>query len=270
VDNTRRSVLQEKLETFLRNSKGYNKNRTFKQLPSEDPAFYEARAIVLSAMGQHKQALSIYVFQIKDFEKAEQYCNDIYLLESQEGTGLVNGAPIAEKPALRRLTTEVSKDRPNIFATLLGLYLRPPQGEEKRWPQALELLGRHGSRLPASSTLDLMPDDLAVAELQDYFRGRIRHATSLLRQEKVMRSLEGVRKVNAERLLQLGTDEDVEMGRKAGRNRRARIDEDAHCKVCHRRFGASAVRVYPDGEVVHYGCVNKRAQDGGVAQRSWV
>ena len=269
VDDTRRSVLQEKLETFLRNSKRYNKNKTFKQLPSDDPPFYEARAIVLSAMGQHKQALSIYVFQIKDYEKAEQYCNNTYLLESQEGTGPVNGAPIAEKPALRRSTTEVSKDQPNIFATLLGLYLRPPQSEEKRWPQALELLGRHGSRLPASSTLDLMPDDLAVAELQDYFRGRIRHATSLLRQEKVVRSLEGVRKVNAERLLQLGTDKDIEMGRKAGRNRRARIDEDAHCKVCHRRFGASAVRVYPDGEVVHYGCVNKRAQDGSGAQRSW-
>lgn len=38
-----------------------------------DDKFYEAQAVVLSNMGQHKQALEIYVFKIKDFEKAEEY-----------------------------------------------------------------------------------------------------------------------------------------------------------------------------------------------------
>jgi hypothetical protein len=266
IDALRKSTLQEKLQMFLRKSKRYNKNKTFRQLPTDDPTFYESRAIVLSAMGNHKQALAIYVFQIKDYEKAEQYCNDVYLSEAQAIAGITNG--ISEKPLLQRSTTEVSKDQSNIFATLLGLYLNPPQGEEKRWPQALELLGRHGARLPASSTLNLMPDDLAVAELQDYFLGRIRHATSLLRQEKVVRSLEVVRKANADRLLQLGTEKEIEMGKHGGRNRRVRIDDEAHCKVCHRRFGASAVRVYPDGEVVHYGCVGKRAGESA-AQRNW-
>lgn len=37
-----------------------------------DPKFYEAQAVVLSNMGQHKQALEIYVFKLKDFEKAEE------------------------------------------------------------------------------------------------------------------------------------------------------------------------------------------------------
>ena len=37
-----------------------------------DPDFYEAQAVVLSNMDQHKQALEIYVFKIKDFEKAEE------------------------------------------------------------------------------------------------------------------------------------------------------------------------------------------------------
>lgn len=38
-----------------------------------DPAFYEAQAVVLSNMGQHKQALEIYVFKMKDYQKAEEY-----------------------------------------------------------------------------------------------------------------------------------------------------------------------------------------------------
>lgn len=43
-----------------------------------EPAFYEAQAVVLSKMGQHKQALEIYVFKMKDYQKAEQCVfNDI-------------------------------------------------------------------------------------------------------------------------------------------------------------------------------------------------
>lgn len=41
-----------------------------KHFPDAD--FYESRAIVLSKMGQHKQALQIYVFQLKDYPKAEE------------------------------------------------------------------------------------------------------------------------------------------------------------------------------------------------------
>ena len=39
---------------------------------SADSNLYEARAIVLSNMGQYKQALDIYVFKLKDPEKAEE------------------------------------------------------------------------------------------------------------------------------------------------------------------------------------------------------
>ena len=40
-----------------------------------DPVFYEARAVVLSNMGQHKQALEIYVFKMEDYGKAEEYAS---------------------------------------------------------------------------------------------------------------------------------------------------------------------------------------------------
>lgn len=38
-----------------------------------DPELFEARAIVFSKMGQHRQALEIYVFKIEDYVKAEEY-----------------------------------------------------------------------------------------------------------------------------------------------------------------------------------------------------
>lgn len=256
-----RTAAKEKLETFLHASKFYNKSKTFRQLPTDDPSFYESRALVLGAMGNHKQVLAIYVFQLQDYPKAESYCTKIYTSEENQAEEATTQRPplatypsTSSKPPLNRSTTEVSKSHPNIFAILLSLYLNPPTPEPTRWPQALSLLSRHGARLPASSTLENMPSDLPVAELQDYFRGRLRHATSVARQERVVRSLEETRAARAEYKLLTGGDEAKGSGWR-GKDGRVRIGEEDCCGVCHRRFGASAVRVWPGGVVVHYGCV---------------
>lgn len=270
VNEDERVALKSKLESFLTESNAYSLNKTLRQLPTDDPTFYESRASVLSAMEQHKQALSIYVFQIQDYSKAEAYCNKTYLKQqAYEEACLVNNhaAHHHEKQRpFKAVHAEDTSEKPNIFATLLGLYLNPPPGEEKRWPQALGLLSKHGARLPASSTLNLMPDDLAIQELQDYFRGRIRNATSILREEMIVRSLEGVKRANTERLLLLGPD-NLADEKPMGKNRRVRIGPEDHCKVCHKRFGASAVRVYPDNTVVHYGCIGKGGGGVGGTQR---
>jgi hypothetical protein len=257
VDQEDQERQKTKLEEFLLKSRTYNKAKTFRQLPANDARFYEIRAIVLSAMGNHKQALSIYVFQIQDYEKAEDYCNKIHLEDqlSQQAC-LLDGTALHEKH-FRQFEPENTAEKPNIFAILLGLYLSPPAEEQKRWPQALDLLSKHGARLPTSSTLELRPDDLAVQQLHDYFLGRVRNATSMLREEAVVRNLEGMRRARAEQLLALGSD----LGggpTPQGRNRRVRIAEDDHCKLCHKRFtAATAIRVYPDGEAIHYGCITR-------------
>lgn len=244
-------------------------------------------------MGNHKQALQIYVYQLQSYQKAENYCNKIYL-EQQTATAtspMTPGTPGLASPssttgASKRLgyTTSVTTREkefvpydvggdaapPNIYTTLLSLYLRPPPPQKDiLWPPALDLLSRHGPRLPASATLDLLPKDLLVGELEAYFRGRIRNANSVRNEERIVKGLEGVRKVELERELLLGSD--LSSASKAaafgkagiggtpskGRNRRVVIREDDHCRVCHKRFGNSAVRVYPDNEVIHYGCVGR-------------
>lgn len=37
-----------------------------------DPSFYQAQAVILFLMGQHKQALEIYVFKMEDYARAEE------------------------------------------------------------------------------------------------------------------------------------------------------------------------------------------------------
>jgi hypothetical protein len=287
-DDDERLEWRIRLERLLRSSTQYNKARALKQLPSNgqykphphfpgdvltrsyiDPNFFESRAIVLSHMGNHRQALQIYVFQIKDHQKAEDYCNQQYLLDSTNAAhtnGADHGGTKPHQPAHPGVTptlvpaSDGEDVEPSIYHTLLSLYLTPPKPHEPQWPPALDLLSKHGARLPASSTLEIIPPTLPVKELESYFRGRIRSANTAMNEDRIRARLEGVEKVDVEAKLLLGV-----------RGRKVVVGEERLCGVCGKRFGGSAVRVYPDGGVVHYGCLRggrNTATVGGV-KRGW-
>ena len=216
-------------------------------------------------MEQHKQALEIYVFKIKDFEKAEEYvysyslhwtslthlsryCNRIHLTaDSAESSSL-------QYRRVSNSATDPEDAKPSIYHTLLSLYLTPPPPHEPNWPAALDVLSKHGSRLPASSTMNIIPPTLPVAELESYFRGRIRAANSIVNEARVAAGLHKSEVVDAQAALLLG---DGTPGGKGGRNRRIVVSEERVCGVCHKRLGGSVIAVLPDNEVVHYGCLNR-------------
>lgn len=227
-------------------------------------------------MGQHKQALQIYVFQLKDYTKAEEYaippptpshihlthnryCNTIFLSTTAPTT-----PPHPPSPSEKSLP---DTQEPSIYHTLLSLYLNPPPPHAPNWSPALDLLSKHGARLPAATTLDLVPPSLPIRDLQSYFKGRIRAANSVLNEERIVARLRGVEKVGVELALRLGEQYEKVPGKPGGLNRRVVVDEDRHCAVCHKRFGGSAIRVWPDGSVVHSGCMRGSVGKGGSVER---
>ena len=206
-------------------------------------------------MGSHKQALEIYVFKLKDYDKAEEYviprisiqsannsryCNRVHLLEDTPGA-----SPIQ---TYRAPTSESDEPPPSIYHTLLSLYLTPPPPHKSNWQPALSLLSKHGARLPASSTLEVIPATIPVAELESYFRGRIRAANSIINESRIMTGLHKTQVVSAQAELLLG---------ERGRNRKVLVQEERVCGVCHKRLSGSVVGVLPDNSVVHYGCLGR-------------
>jgi Vam6/Vps39-like protein vacuolar protein sorting-associated protein 39 len=130
--------------------------------------------------------------------------------------------------------------------------------------------------------LGLVPDTLPIAELESYFRGRIRSANSVVNTARVVAGLRKTQLVSSQAALLLGDGvvgnpniEDYREQPQAGRNRRVVIGEDRVCGVCHKRLGGSVVAVLPDNSVAHYGCLGRAGQgglkDGGPAARksSW-
>lgn len=241
--NNDRVAWTEKMLDFLRTSKNYQPYKALQKLSKDDPKFFEARAIVLSNMGQHRQALDIYVFQLKDANKAEEYCNQIYLTETAT-------AP-APTPHGRATDIDPSDAPPSIYHTLLSLYLSPPPSHKPQWGPALNILAKHGARMPASSTLNLIPEILPIKELESYFQGRIRAANTLVNEGRIVAGMRSTLAFSEEAKLRLG---DGMRGGNDGRNRRVVITEDRVCGVCYKRFGGSVIKVMPDNTVVHYGC----------------
>ncbi|KAK3372778.1 hypothetical protein B0T24DRAFT_678277 [Lasiosphaeria ovina] len=245
-------LLMERFVRFLKLSGQYkySLSKAFNLIPKEDPLFYEAQAVVLSKMDQHKQALAIYVFKMKDFTKAEEYCNRIHKAKDAQ--------PASPSQIHHGTSEDPDEAQPSIYHTLLSLYLTPPPPHSPNLEPALDLLSKHGSRLPATSTLSLVPDSLPVAELESYFRGRMRNANSVVNETRVVAGLRKTGLVTSQALLLLG---DGIPGGQGGRNRRVVVSEERVCGVCHKRLGGTVVAAMPDSTVVHYGCLN-RAQSG--------
>ncbi|KAI9760014.1 MAG: hypothetical protein M4579_001953 [Chaenotheca gracillima] len=205
---------KDTLLKFLKDSEQYSFDKTLRLLPRDNPAFYEARAIVLCKKGEHKQALEIFVFSLKDYKKAEDYCNAVHL--SQDAA---TSSPLQTEKA----STIDDDAPPSIYHLLLSLYLAPDPPHKPNWEPALDLLAKHGSRLPASSTLQLIPESLPVKELELYFRGRIRTANSLAHQGRITAGLLETDLLSTKAALLVG---EGLPGGNGGRNRRVIISDE--------------------------------------------
>lgn len=163
-----------------------------------------------------------------------RYCNQVYLTESS--------GPPSPSGSRRQSTSMSDHGTSSIYHTLLSMYLSPPSPHQPRWGPALDILAKHGSRLPASSTLDLIPEVLPIQKLESYFRARIRSANTVVNEGQLVAGLRKSVNIAEEARLFLG---DGIPGGNAGRNRHVVITEERVCGVCHKRFGGSAIKILP-------------------------
>ncbi|KAG0198890.1 Vam6/Vps39-like protein [Mortierella sp. GBA30] len=210
-----------KLLQFLNESSFYKAERILSRLPID--SCYEERAILLSRIGQHDQALNIYVHKLKNFQAAEEYCNKNY--DSRDPTK-------------------------NVYLLLLKVYLKPPNREKPMLEPALDILTRHGTHIDPTAVMALLPASTRVDQLFKFFEKSIRESNKTKHMDMIVKNL-----LKAERLQ---TQEQLTFYR----SRRVKITEDRMCPKCHKRIGNSVFAVFPDGVVVHYSCKETMAAIG--------
>ncbi|EPQ27516.1 uncharacterized protein PFL1_05054 [Pseudozyma flocculosa PF-1] len=123
-----RSEVMAKLLAFLRRSSQYRPELILGRVPADDDDrdMFEARALLLGRMGQHEGALGIYVRKLKDLDRAEGYCRDVWSARKR----------LDEAERLRRAT--------------LGYLGRTPQ--EALQPRQPQTQTRQGGSRQATST----------------------------------------------------------------------------------------------------------------------
>ena len=225
--------LQRRILRFLRTSEHYEQWKVLRTMSRDDPDLFEIRAVVLGNIGEHRQALTIYVFDMDAPEKAEEYCNQAYLKQTS------SAAAKSQEATLHPIDDET----PSVYQILLSLYLSPPPPHEAQWGPALDILTRHGSRLPASASLGLIPEVIPIEALEAYFTARIRAGNAILNDARVTAGLRKTVDLREDAKLRLG---EGRPGGHLGRNRNVLVTEERVCRVCHKRFGGSATKVLPE------------------------
>ncbi|XP_059375416.1 vam6/Vps39-like protein isoform X2 [Carassius carassius] len=222
---------RNKLLSFLDVSISYEPERLISDFPFD--GLLEERALLLGRMGKHEQALFIYVHILKDTRMAEEYCHGHY-------DPSANG----------------NKD---VYLSLLRMYLSPPDVHflgpikmELCEPQpnlqaALKVLQLHHSKLNTTKTINLLPANTQIREIQVFLESVLEEKAGRKRFDQVLKSL-----LQAEFLR-------VQEERIFHQQVKCVITDEKTCRVCKKKIGNSAFARYPNGVVVHYFCCKDRS-----------
>ncbi|XP_049943822.1 vam6/Vps39-like protein [Schistocerca serialis cubense] len=222
-------ALRVKLQDFLEVSEHYTPETVLIHFPYDN--LFEERATVLGKLGRHEQALSIYVSVLGDVEQAMRYCDKVYRQQAE-------GAD-------------------EVYAILMRMLVNPPESWLVGVPSpptvqpdleaALTLLEQHASKIHPVKALTALPDRVPLIRIKHFLESSLQHKLSERRTTQVLKGL-----LYAEHL-------QVQEMRMQYESQSITMTEFNVCPVCKKRFGnQSAFARYPNGDIVHYSCQERR------------
>uniref|UniRef100_A0A2C9M943 CNH domain-containing protein n=1 Tax=Biomphalaria glabrata TaxID=6526 RepID=A0A2C9M943_BIOGL len=187
--------------------------------------FHEERAILLGRLGRHEQALGIYVYTLKDFQRAEDYCAKNYD-SNKEG----------------------NKD---VYYLLLKLILKATDGPQMNGPSgkqlesALKLLEDHAMKIDTAKALELLPSTTKLTDILAFLENVLEHQTAHRRSNQILKSILYAENLQVtEHLIHKQSVKII-------------VTEEDMCRSCKRRIGQSVFCRYSNGHLVHYSCYTK-------------
>jgi len=216
--------VRKKLLTFLEWSSQYNVATLLQRV--RDTLLHDECVILYSRIGQHHKALMVLVEQMKDFQRAEQYC-------------MINS----------------NKDQ-DLFISLLQVYLSSPPSSSfenttttasSSVPEiAIRLLNRYPTYFNPVNVLPLLPPNLPLYPLLRYLTASMQHSHHEERDGMVVKNLNKLQNLQVSCQLVQNRDKAV------------LIDRDSKCKVCKKRIGDKVFALYPNGVYVHFKCFTNK------------
>ncbi|CAB3386269.1 Hypothetical predicted protein [Cloeon dipterum] len=229
--NAEAEALRAKLLAFLETSNHYNPHMVITYFPMN--SLLEERAIMLGRLALHENAISIYMRMLNDVGKAMEYCENVYQ-KKQEGYKTIY-------VHLMRMLI----DPPNEpHQERLGLNTTPAKPDVEK---ALLILDQHSNEIPVTGALSVLPDSVPLKRVEKFLHNSLQQMLSERRKSQMLKGL-----LYAEHL-------QVQQKRIALQSQSLLLSETKLCPVCKKRFSnQSAFAKYPNGDIVHYSCQDKR------------
>lgn len=205
--------LKDKLLKFLTDTHNYQINYALSNFSLNS----EERAILLGKLGQHEDALHIYVDVLNDTQKAELYCKNVYMNPSY-------------------------KNSKNVYYQLLKMYLNS-EIDDIRINSSIKLLNEHSNKIATCHTLEMLPaESIKCKNLANFFENMLNKLCRQQRHYQILKHL----------TFQLNLQ--VHELRIMKQQTKFIVNEEKLCQICKKRLGKSAIVRYPDGRIIHYGC----------------
>lgn len=185
--------LRRKLMELLESSNYY----TTETLPLylQHDGLYEERAIVMGKIGNHWEALRIYVHILHDLKRAEEYCLRQYYkpIVNRRSENNREVFLLLFKHCLRSQPEQLVLDFKPVFNK--SQYSPVLASLEPNLQVAMYILGRHSTRINLLRAIELLPPTLPLTALNTILLTSMQHLTSRKNYVQMLRQL-----LNAQRL----------------------------------------------------------------------
>jgi len=210
------------LSVFLSASNHYNAEVVLTRIMTSPrlEMLQKERGTVYHRLGRHEDAIRMFLDDNKS-DEAERYARQVAAESQAKGSG------------------------GDAFRFLLLAHLKPSDPTKKpRLDEALALI-RKNPQMDALSALEVLPDDVKLAELHGFIRNALAVKQAMARSKEfhvnILRTQHRDQQAKAARV----------------RKEATRIDKDVKCAQCGRNMAVSAsvFARFPNGDVVHQACL---------------
>lgn len=220
-------LYRSKMYYFLKKSEKYSPETVLQELPPN--ILLEERALILGRLKKHEKVLAIYIQILGNVEKASEYCEEVYPEENDIFAMLLKTIlnPLSEPPY------------PGV--SLHPDFLKPNS------ETVLQLLNKYAVNINPAKVWPHLPEDMPLHRLRNYMETVIRNQMERKRHHQILKGL-----LTAECLR-------LQEQRMHQEKKCVTITDFSICPVCKKRFtNQSAFVRYPNGEIVHLSCHDKK------------
>ncbi|CEG42027.1 Vacuolar assembly/sorting proteins VPS39/VAM6/VPS3 [Plasmopara halstedii] len=226
-------LLRRKLLSFLEYPRAaYHPERMLSRTPIE---MVDERAALLSKLGRHLEVLQLYALQLEDATLAEAYCNRCFDSKTADSSIYSTLLKIYLSPQIRKNGSASSPLQSFGSAS----FSSDPQS--KAIHAAINVLNKYAERIDVSTALDLLPADIPMALLAEFFRRVLERKVERFRNGQVKKHLSKMENFMVRGQLSLLRQESVT------------VWSSQCCQSCGKKLGVGAFVRFPVG-LVHYSC----------------